>query len=156
MKMSKFYPQSIAFKKSFRLLSRLYLFLALVLSTALYSSLQAQSSSSIAGGVATAGGFEWKSQASIQQIIQQELVATNNELANPGVTDWSTATLEAYRSLLTYTQVEMLVNHDMPSVMDKAFLQMTTETVPNPSFRTMVLDDMQAKKIELIQKLTNQ
>ncbi len=154
--MSRFYPQSGNFGQISQSLVKLSLILGLILSTTISNNLFGQSSTSIAGGIETAGGLEWKSQVAIQQIIQQELVLTNNELAGPNVTDWSTAMLEAYRSLLTYTQAEMQVNHDMPSVMDKAFLQMQTETVPNQSFRAMVLDDMQAKKVELIQKLTNQ
>lgn len=155
MKMSKFYAKSLPSKSPISWLSGSFFFLCLVLGTS-FSDLQAQSSTSIAGGIATQGGLEWKSSSAIQQILQQELLVTNNELAGPNVTDWSTAMLEAYRSLLIYTEAEMQVNHDMPSVMDKAFVQMATETVSDPKFRAMVMDDMQAKKIELIQKLTNQ
>ena len=151
--MNKLYFQLRPAKRSFFSFFGLLYLLFLLLST---SSLQAQSTTSIVPGTETVGGLNWKDQGTIMQIVQQELSATNNSLAQPNITDWSTAMLEAYRSLLSYTQLEIQVNHDMPSAIEKAFVQMRTEVVSYPAARAMVMDDMQAQKIELIQKLTNQ
>lgn len=88
--------------------------------------------------------------------MQQEITKTTSELSAQGLTDWSTAMLEAYKSLLLNTQAGMHESDDMPYVFDKAFVQMQNEPVQNPESRKMVLDDMKAKQVELIQKLTNQ
>lgn len=118
-----------------------------------FFGMNAQTSASVA---LHSDGFQWKSPSEVQQIIQQELDQTNATLALPNLTDWSTAMLDAYRSLLTYAKAEVQVNHDFPNALDKAFNQMKNESVPNPPARAMVMDDMQAKKVELVQKLTYQ
>jgi hypothetical protein len=118
-----------------------------------FSTAQAQANASL---MVQSSGFEWKDQATIQQVIQQELTQTNAALSVPNLTDWSQAMLEAYRSLLTFTQAEMPGNHDMQGVLDKAFHQMEIEPVQDPKFRAMVIDDMKAKQVELVQKLTFQ
>ncbi len=98
--------------------------------------------------------FQWKDRAVMEQIIQQELTETNASLALPNLTDWSTAMLEAYRSFLTTTQSSMNDEKDMMVVLDVALSQVKTEQVSNQASRNMVLDEMNAKQGELIQKLT--
>lgn len=121
-----------------------------------YAGLNAQVSAVATAGTHNGGDFQWKDQATMQQVIQQELAQTNTSLAMPGLTDWSSAMLEAYRSLLTFTQAEMQGKQDMPGVVDRAFTSMQTETVQDPASRAMVMDDMRAKQVELVQKLTFQ
>ena len=102
------------------------------------------------------GGLQWKDQVTIEQVIQQELTETNASLTMPNLTDWSSAMLAAYRSLLTYTQAQLQENHDIQDVLDKAYVLMQMEPVQQPASRAMVLDDMKAKQVELAQKLSFQ
>lgn len=103
-----------------------------------------------------AGGFQWKDKSAMEQIVQQELDKTSAALVVPDLTDWTTATLEAYRSFLIFTQAEMQLTHETSKALDKAYDDMKTENVQHPESRAMVLDDMKAIQTELIQKLTNQ
>jgi hypothetical protein len=118
-----------------------------------FSMMNAQANSSLTENT---NGLVWKDKLTIEQIVQQEITKTTAALASQGLTDWSTAMLEAYKSLLLYTQLGMQESHDMPDILDKAFIQMENESVQNPDSRKMVLDDMKAKQVELIQKLTDQ
>lgn len=103
-------------------------------------------------------GLQWKSQTTMTLTLQQELTTTNTALLQPNLTDWSEAMLLGYRSLLTYTQTQMQVqgSQKMPSVMDKALQLTLAEPVQQPLSRSAVADDLKAKQVELIQKLTNQ
>lgn len=118
-----------------------------------FSAINGQANSSFSG---TANGLQWKERLAIEQILQEEITKTTADLASMGLTDWSTAMQEAYKSLLLNAQSGMHESHDMTDVLDKAFLQMQNEPVEHPESRAMVLDDMRAKLVELIQKLTNQ
>jgi hypothetical protein len=116
------------------------------------NGLAAQSPAIEAG--ATSSGLLWKDQATMQQIVQDELAATNTDLAKPNLTDWSTAMLEAYKSLLTFTQSNMAGAKDMGVVLDDAYAWIKTEVVADVKARQMVLDDMKEKQRELMLKLT--
>lgn len=96
----------------------------------------------------------WKDQAVMQQIVQDELAATITDLAKPNLTDWSTAMLEAYKSMLLFTQSNMSDTKDMGVVLDDAYAWIKTEPVADVKARQMVLDDMKEKQRELTQKLT--
>lgn len=102
--------------------------------------------------------YQWKDLVTIENIIEKELSDTEAALTLPDLTDWSTAMLEAYQSLLNFTKLEMTQSndHDMIAILDQAFYQMQNEPVQNPKSRAMVIDDMKAKQTELILKLTNQ
>ncbi|MGB4849686.1 MAG: hypothetical protein WBP41_17305 [Saprospiraceae bacterium] len=132
------------------LLKQFFVALVLVVSC---SKLSAQVSPSFAQGTS---GFQWKDKSAIEQIVQQELDKTSAALTVPDLTDWTLATLEAYRSFLIFTQAEMQVTHEMSEALDKAYDDMKTENVQNPESRAMVLDDMKAIQTELVQKLTYQ
>lgn len=99
-------------------------------------------------------GLQWKDKATMQLVVQQEITATNTELAKPNLTDWSTAMLEAYKSFLTFTQPKMAASSDMSVLLNQAYDWIKTEAVQNVPARQMVLDDMKAKQQELILKLT--
>ncbi|MBK9982992.1 MAG: hypothetical protein IPP15_11315 [Saprospiraceae bacterium] len=140
-------------KQSFSYSSLIQQCLVALIFMASISLMNAQANSSLIG---SANGLSWKDKLTIEQIVQQEITKTTSELSAQGLTDWSTAMLEAYKSLLLNTQAGMHESDDMPYVLDKAFVQMQNEPVQNPESRKMVLDDMKAKQVELIQKLTNQ
>lgn len=98
---------------------------------------------------------EWKGQAVMEQVVQQEIAETNASLALPNLTDWSTAMLEAYKSFLLHTQANMQAGKDMGAVLDQAYIWIKTEPVQSATpARLMVLDDMKAKQVELMLKLT--
>ena len=97
---------------------------------------------------------QWKDFAAMQQVVQAELLATNVSLNQPNLTDWSTAMLKAYKSFLSYTQVNMQASNDMGPVLDQAYEWIKGEPVLDAPARLMVLDDMKAKQVELILKLT--
>ncbi len=102
----------------------------------------------------TSSTVQWKSFAVMQQVVQQEILATNVTLAQPNLTDWTTAMMQAYKSFLAYTQANMQASSDMGAVLDQAYDWIKGEPVQNVPARLMVLDDMKAKQIELILKLT--
>lgn len=99
-------------------------------------------------------GLLWRDQATMEQIVQDELNATNTDLAKPNLTDWTTAMLESYKSFLLFTQSNMSSAKDMGAVLDDAYAWIKVEPVADVKARNMVLDDMKAKQSELTQKLT--
>ncbi len=117
------------------------------------SEVYAQTNSAL---IQNGNGYQWKDQQTIQQIVQEELTQTLEDLTLPGLTDWSNAMLEAYKSFLTFTRVGMAESHgeDMIVILDTAFNNMRTEDIEHPENRIMVMDDMHAKQVELVQKLT--
>jgi len=128
-------------------------FLALVLACLPSGNgLAAQSAATEAG--LNKYGLIWKGQSAMQQIVQDELTTTNTDLAKPNLTDWSTAMLEAYKSMLLFAQSNMLDTKDMGVVLDDAYAWIKTEPVADVKARQMVMDDMKEKQRELTQKLT--
>lgn len=105
-------------------------------------------------GLATPNGLLWKDQATMEQVIQQEISETNASLALPNLTDWSKAMLDAYKSFLLHTQSNMQGGKDMGDTLDKAYAWIKAEPVQHQPSRDMVLDDMKAKQTELMLKLT--
>jgi hypothetical protein len=99
-------------------------------------------------------GYNWKPSIEINQIIQAELAAAEAVLVQPNLTDWTTAMMEAYRSYLTFAQVDLQQGKDNLISLNKAYDWIKTETVPDPPSRAMVMDDMKAKQAELILKLS--
>lgn len=132
--------------------SYLIAFLAIYLfSAAGFASLNAQT----ALGSNASPGWNWKSQPQIDQILQQELTETDNALSQPNLTDWASASYSAYRSLLVFTQEELQQGkQDVLAALQTAFERMKTEPVSNATARSWVIDDMDAKKNELIVRLS--
>jgi len=131
-----------------RVLAALLLVAAGLIST---NQLAAQSPALEAG---ISNDVQWKDFAVMQQVVQAEILATNVLLAQPNLTDWTTAMLKAYKSFLFYTQVNMQPSNDMGPVLDQAYEWIKGEPVQDAPARLMVLDDMKAKQVELILKLT--
>jgi hypothetical protein len=100
-------------------------------------------------------GRVWKSESQINQILQQELGETQTALAQPNLTDWAEASLLAYRSMLTFAQAELQQpKSDVEKALNQAFEQMKNEPVANATARSWVISDMDAKKEELIVRLS--
>ncbi len=130
--------------------------LLLVASLFMGNQLSAQTASPTLEASTSVSSFLWKDQATMQQIVQQEITETDVSLAKPNLTDWSTAMLEAYKSFLAHTQANMQGAKDMGMgfVLDQAYAWIKNESVLNAAVRLMVLDDMKAKQVELTLKLT--
>lgn len=100
-------------------------------------------------------GRVWKSESQIDQILQQELGETEVALAQPNLTDWAEASLLAYRSMLTFAQAGLQQpKADVENTLKLAFEQMKNEPVSNATARSWVISDMDAKKDELIVRLS--
>ena len=117
-------------------------------------ALQAQNSA-LSNTPDAQSGRVWKTELQINQILQQELGETEIALAQPNLTDWAEASLLAYRSMLTYAQAGLQQpKANVENALNQAFEQMKQEPVSNANARSWVISDMDAKKNELIVRLS--
>ncbi|MEP7197586.1 MAG: hypothetical protein ABI851_13775 [Saprospiraceae bacterium] len=98
-------------------------------------------------------GYYWKDQASIIQILDDEILKTTDSQKLPNSTK-NKAILEAYKSLLVNSKSFLEKGVSVHEFLDKAFEVMMNEQGVIPYKRALLLNDMNIKKQELQLKLT--